>query len=359
MANRKSEGGFRYLLETISDWIWEIDAEGTYTYSSPTVTKLLGYAVSEIIGKKPFDLMPPAEAERIAAIFNQYRKKRQPFVGLQNWNIHKNGKKVLLETSGVPYYDSKGRFDGFCGIDRDIGERKIALEELNLSEQRYRAIIESIPLGMHMYRLSGKNKLTFIGANPSADTILGVENGQFIGKRIEEAFPALKNTEIPQIYKKVAREGFLWRTDQVEYHENKISGAFEVTAFQTSPGYMVAAFRDITQKKQAEAALKESERKYRDLFENIRDIYFEATINGKILEISPSVEAISKFSRKDLIGRSIEILFLDAMQKKTLLRELLKKGELPDYEVTLKDKDGSPHAYSLHVAILNYKNKKS
>ena len=68
----KSEDKFRTLVETTSDWIWEVDIQGRYTYVSPKVKELLGYDPEEVFGKSPFDLMAPAEARRIAPIFEQF-----------------------------------------------------------------------------------------------------------------------------------------------------------------------------------------------------------------------------------------------------------------------------------------------
>ena len=68
-ALRASEERFRSLVETTSDWVWEIDRSGAYTYASPKVGELLGYAPEEIIGKTPFDLMPPDEAQHPGVIF--------------------------------------------------------------------------------------------------------------------------------------------------------------------------------------------------------------------------------------------------------------------------------------------------
>jgi PAS domain S-box-containing protein len=107
-------------------------------------------------------------------------------------------------------------------------------EVLRESEERSRSIIESIPMGMHMYQLELDGRLVFIGANPVADEILGVDNAQFVGKTIEEAFPALTETEIPERYRLAASRGEVWQTDQIVYEEGQIEGVFEVRAFQTS-----------------------------------------------------------------------------------------------------------------------------
>ena len=66
----QSEHRFREMLESTTDWTWEIDAAWRFTYANPHVNELLGYEPAEIIGKTPFDLMPPDEASRMSAIFS-------------------------------------------------------------------------------------------------------------------------------------------------------------------------------------------------------------------------------------------------------------------------------------------------
>ncbi len=141
-------------------------------------------------------------------------------------------------------------------LQEELAERKRAQEAMRESEEKSRNIIESIPVGMHMYQLGPDGGLVFTGANPTADKILGVDNRQFVGKTIEEAFPGLIDTEVPDIYRKIASGGPTWQTDQVVYDMGEIKGAFEVHAFQTSPGRMVAAFLDITERKRTEEELK-------------------------------------------------------------------------------------------------------
>ncbi|MEK6771625.1 MAG: EAL domain-containing protein [Pseudomonadota bacterium] len=125
-----SEERFRTLVETSSDWIWEIDAHNVYTYVSPKVKDLLGYAPEEVIGKTPFDFMPPDEAAKIGRQFAEIAAARRPFERLENVNLHRDGRRVVLETSGVPILDRDGAFMGYRGIDRDITERKRAEEHL-------------------------------------------------------------------------------------------------------------------------------------------------------------------------------------------------------------------------------------
>lgn len=143
LAIRNSEMRFRNLVESTSDWIWEMDEEGVYTYASPRIRDILGYDPMEVIGKTPFDFMPPDEAARVSAIFKPIAAARKPFNFLENLTIHEDGHRVVLETSGVPFYDVDGRLRGYRGIGRDVTERKKAERESALFQRLSLAISES------------------------------------------------------------------------------------------------------------------------------------------------------------------------------------------------------------------------
>lgn len=94
----------------------------------------------------------------------------------------------------------------------------------------------------------------------------------------------------------------------------------------------VASLRDITDRKRVEEALRASERKYREIFEDIRDIVYRIDTNGIIIDVSPSVERYG-YSREELIGTRAEDVFEDPEDHTTRLKEVLEKGELLDHEV--------------------------
>ena len=130
----ESRQRFLSLVETTSDWIWEVDRSGTYIFSNQKVKDILGYDRHAVIGKKPFDFMPPHEARKVAKRFNEFSKSRRAFSGLENINLHKDGREIVLETNGVPVFNENGKYLGYRGIDRDITERKLAenaLEQIN------------------------------------------------------------------------------------------------------------------------------------------------------------------------------------------------------------------------------------
>jgi PAS domain S-box-containing protein len=143
-ALKKSEERLRHLIESSHDWIWEVNREGVYTYASDRCRDLLGHEPEELIGKTPFDLMPEAEAERVRPIFSSFISARKAFSRLENINRHKDGRRVVLETNGVPFFDEAGRFQGYRGMDRDITKRRLAEETLRESEEKFRFLAENM-----------------------------------------------------------------------------------------------------------------------------------------------------------------------------------------------------------------------
>jgi PAS domain S-box-containing protein len=121
---QESEQQGRSLGEITSDWLWEVDRQGFYTYASLKVKDLLGYEPKEVIGRRTFDFIPPDEAERIAPRFNAIVQSGKPFFRLENINLHRDGRRITLETSGVPVFDELGNLSGYRGIDRDITEKE-------------------------------------------------------------------------------------------------------------------------------------------------------------------------------------------------------------------------------------------
>ncbi len=119
-----------------------------------------------------------------------------------------------------------------------------------------------------------------------------------------------------------------------------------------------AVVRDITESKTTQQALKESEAKYRRIFENIHDGYIETSMNGIILEASPSMEKILGYTRYDLVGNSSEIVYMDPGRRPELINHLLKHGWLNDYEVGMRSKNGEDIICSINSKLLYGENGK-
>jgi len=136
-ALQQSEARFRALVETTSDWVWEVDADGCFTYCSPLCEVLYGYFPAELIGQSVFVLLPPEDADAFRELFERCARNLASFQGYERRSVRKDGAIVYIETSGAPYL-SDGRIIGFRGIDRDITKRKRNEEERRKLEEQYR-----------------------------------------------------------------------------------------------------------------------------------------------------------------------------------------------------------------------------
>lgn len=217
--------------------------------------QMTGYTRDELVGQSARMLYLSSEDYEYVGS-EKYRMIKERGIGTveTQWK-RKDGDVRDILLSSVPL-DPGDLSKGVTFSALDITERVQAESAVKESEERYRNIVESSPLGIHMYELQAPNRLVFSGSNPAADEILGVDNSIFIGKTIEDAFPPLTDSEVPERYKMAAAKGIPWKTEQIDYDADGIKGAFEVVAFQTSPGKMVAMFQDITTRKQADDALR-------------------------------------------------------------------------------------------------------
>ncbi len=174
---REREERFRQIAESAGEWIWEVDAEGMFTYSSPMTQKILGYKPEEIIGKKHFyDLFEPDSREKMKEAAFEVFKKKESFVGFVNSNLHKNGQRVFLSTTGSPIIDERGNLQGYRGTDLDITER---LKDEDLLRKLSRAVEQSPAIIMiadihgsieyvnpRFNELTGYSKEEILGQNP-------------------------------------------------------------------------------------------------------------------------------------------------------------------------------------------------
>ncbi len=130
LAVRASERRFHDIVRASGDWIWEMDADGCYTYASESVEKLFGYTPTEMLGRKPSDFMPPDDATRAHAAYHEIAARKARFRDLENTILHKDGSVRHVQTSGMPILAPDGTLLGYRGLDRDITERRIAADEL-------------------------------------------------------------------------------------------------------------------------------------------------------------------------------------------------------------------------------------
>jgi two-component system cell cycle sensor histidine kinase/response regulator CckA len=252
---RESQQRFKGLVETLSDWIWEIDENGIFTYISPRVRDLLGYEPKELLGKTSLDLMPPEEAERVKSVSERWLTSHQPWVALENTCRHKDGRLVMFETSGAPFFDADGQFKGYRGVDRDITERKKAEEALQKERETSLSILENAPYGVALIDKGGQ----YIYINPEFTNITGyILQDIPTGKDwFQKAFSDPKDRErMIQVWKEDRSKGkIVNREFSITCKDGKIR-EIEIRSTFLRDGRAVVVLHDITEQKRAQEKME-------------------------------------------------------------------------------------------------------
>ncbi|WP_020587981.1 cache domain-containing protein [Desulfobacter curvatus] len=139
---KESKERFRNLLENTSDWIWESDEKGRYTYSSPRVEDLLGFSSNETMHKTIMDFVPVNLKSLYQDTFKNLLGGQKAFKGFETTCQGKNGQHVVVENNAVPVFSEKGGLLGYRGVTRDITDRKMAMEALKKSRDVLHANLE-------------------------------------------------------------------------------------------------------------------------------------------------------------------------------------------------------------------------
>ena len=142
-------------------------------------------------------------------------------------------------------------------VGRDISQRKETEEELKKTQEKFRHIIELSTRGIYFYELQDDDRLILTEANPSADRIIGMNHQDTIGRPIEEIFPNLAHTEVPSLYKQIARGEKKSAQFDIEYQSGQISGFYNVHVFRTEKNCIAVNFTEITERKKIELKLEE------------------------------------------------------------------------------------------------------
>ena len=334
----KSEKRYHDIVRSMSDWIWEVDVQGKFTYTSGSVKNILGYDHEELLGRTPFDLMSSEEAERVAMIFTEVSASRKPIVDLESWNITKDGRDVCLLTNGVPMLDNEGRLLGYRGVDKDITSRKEAEEALHNAREDITGFANILEESLNEIYIFDAKTFRFVHVNKGASFNLG-----YSMEELASLTPIdLKPEFTPKLFEKMIEPLRTGKKNKIQFttvHKRKNGSLYDVEVhlqlsnFQTVPSFL-AIILDITERKQAEEVLS----KYQILFDNVSDLAYICDTEGNILYLNMVFEKLSGHKPEEFIGKTFEPLFdKDNLEKSKDLYTRTLKGESPREEIYFKD----------------------
>ncbi|RPJ63992.1 MAG: PAS domain S-box protein, partial [Dehalococcoidia bacterium] len=314
-ALQKSEEKFRMLAENSADAIWTLDTDLKLTYMSPAIKKILGVAQDESYRLSITDSMTPDSLNKITDTLERYRQDilqgTDKIVQLEIEHIRQDRSTVWVELAIRALYGKDGKHTGFIGVTRDINDRKKAEEALRHSEEKYRLLADN---SMDcIWSLGPDLKLRYV--SPAIKRMLGFEPEEEIRKNGSESMTPESHLrffeELLRVSADIEHGKNVESIIEIEqYHKNGSTVWIEmvIRAIYDEAGQFdgfIGASRDISKRKAAQAALLQSEEKYRLLADNSLDCIWTAGPDSKLTYISPSIKRIRGVEPEVAINESL------------------------------------------------------
>ncbi len=329
-----------FLCKNVPEAVFFKDANREYTFLNSEAAKLIGLPVNKIVGKTPEQLFSRKAAKAIRKVDDLN------FAGKKVDHIEKiilNKKEQYLNTSQIPVKDKKGKIIGIVGVVRDVTAEQKTKERLLESEEKYSKLVERANDGIILIQ---KGKLVFI--NQKCSEMLGYSVKEAMNKPFIKYIHPDERKRILKIYrtrlmgKKVPS---LYESVLLSKSGKKINVEINAGIIKYRDGFADLIFiRDITDRKKIERKLIESEARYRNLVENIRDFIFVIDKDLKVISVNEaSVRLFRKKDEKEIIGKKISGLFPKRMSEEygKTLRMVFRTGKkyLSDSDMVVGGKE--------------------
>jgi PAS domain S-box-containing protein len=321
----------------------EPDEKMKFTYISKAVEHLTGKTAEEVIEDPSIlynlihedDLKKFSDAEEISF------HNMSPFK-MEVRSRTLSGDTRWLYIRSIPRKLKDGRVI-WDGILTDISERKKAEETIKESEEKYRTLVQQAADAIFIVDQEGN----YLGANESASSITGYsidELKKMNGRDIVDAEELKKN---PIKLEEIKKGKTVYVERVVRRKDNSLINV-DINAKLMDNGKVIVILRDISERKKAELAIKESEEKYRTLVEQASDAIFIADTSGKFITVNTCACKMSQYSKEELLQMSIhDFAVMEDIQKNPFHFGELKQGKTVSTERVMKGKDGN----LLHVGV--------
>lgn len=337
-ALKISEEKYRTVLEDMEEFYYELDPKGNFTFINDAAEKIFGYSVEELTGMN-YKVYTPLNqrGERIKA-FSEVFRTGKPAYSQPLEHIRKDGTRVIVEVSILPLRDDKGEIIGLRGVGRDVTAHIKAEEELKkrafLLDSAYDSIIA--------FTLDG----SIIYANESACTSRGYTREEMLNLNVRRLVADYNLIDFEKYLAEMdAQKELVYEID----HITKDNNIFSVEAYSRSieehgDKIIIAVFRDITQRKRVEQALKASEYRFRQLAEMLPLVVFEANKDGILTYVNRNGLNTFGYSEEEIVSdfSLFEVIDCDYHDlARSNIQSVLAGNKIEANEYRLIKKDGS------------------
>ncbi len=301
-ALRESEERYKRIVEMATEGIWAMDGRRVTTFVNRRMEEMLGYGSGEMIGKRVTDFMFPEDIpdheermrRRSAGEGGRYEQRFRRTDGGACWCI----------VSATALMNPDGTFGGSFAMFTDITERKKSEEARRESEERFWQLFDNMADGVAIYRpVNNGEDFEFVDINRSGQILSQVFREEVTGQRLTEKFPAVEEMGLLDLLRRVLRTGKPEELPLVHYADGRVSQWVENYVFRIPSGLVVALYKDVSHQHMIDEARRESEEKFRSLFENMAQGVVCQGRDGRITDCNPAAERILGLTRGQILGR--------------------------------------------------------
>ena len=347
-ALRASEEKYRNIFDNVKEMVIYVSKYGKIIDVNERVEDIFGFKRDEVIGKNFMKLgaISLKQLPRVIKLFRHAGKVGKvedttgKSINLMEFEVkRKNGKKAFIETSTTAI-KKDGKLEGFLSIIRDISERKQGEEKLKESETKYRTIIENINDALIIHDFKGK----IIDINENTCKLFGYDHHKIIGKKFSKFTTKESAKKIKSQLKQLIKEGFMVFDSEAKKSDGAIV-PINISAKVVSKkdnGIIQSFIRDITNRKQADEALRESKEKYHNLIEGTFDIVQSVNPDGSFNFVNRAWHETLGYTKNDLKKITLfDIIHPESLQKcKKLFSKVITGESITDIEASFISKDG-------------------
>ncbi len=341
-ALRESEERFRNLFDNANESIFVIQ-DGRICFANPKIVEIGGYANDELAVKPFLEFIHPDDR---AVVGEQHGRRLAGEVLKETYAFRilpKEGPVRWMEiNASLITWDNRPAVLVFLS---DITERRKTENALRDSEERYRALYNDNPVMLFTLDPAGN----VISVNKAGAGQLGYTAGELEGQSVLRVFYPDDRSAVTdqfQVCLKSPGKGFHWQFRKVKKDGSLIWVDENAKAMVSPSGELsvLVVCQDITERKRAEEALSQSEKKYRNIIENIQDVVYRTDRNGKLIMFSPhGVKLAGYDSEEEMIGLDVAFdTYMDPKERERFLAALKEKGFVENYPLVLKTKTGKP-----------------
>jgi PAS domain S-box-containing protein len=354
---KENEEKYRVVADFTYGWEFWIAPDGKFTYVSPSCERITGYRPEEFMCDPNLmgTISHNDDRDKIIDHLAITQELKTGHDTLEFRIITRNGEERWIGHDCQPVYNINGEYLGRRGSNRDITERKRVEEALCESEDRFRQLFSRMPSAVAIYDgVDGGEDFIIKDFNAAAEKIEGIKKDDIIGKRVTQVFPGVRDFGIFAVFQRV------WRTGQFEffpsalYRDERDPGTWrENWVYKLANGEVIAIYHDITERKQAEEALRASEMKYRDIFEKSVSGLFKTSIGGHLIDTNDALAHMYGYSdAAEMLKADPDIgthFYANPDDRKEVLRILAEKGMVENHEILHSKRDGT-HFWGLITA---------